>query len=442
MSDVLEQGATRWARPSDYGGPIAPGKRNPNPPPGRYRPNPGKARPQRAPWKVPGGVPKPKPGTPGYVPRVPKLPKPLPTLPGGKGGLPIPAGRLPVPGGLGGGLGRIVPGIGIGLGLAGLLDDFFRPPRWYPVPNPANGWRFYGRCWLPPQAYLSSSTLDGVHNTCLGGQAFSPYTATPVALPPDTATKWAVWCHPNPRGPGVYLRHVESWSRTTATPNTVPKGLVRAVPMPYPMPDPNFARGLPSVRPGTHPLADPSPEPQPEVQPDTAGDGATTGGSSSGGIGRAVTPQGVRPIAPRPRVPPRPREREAKATSRSKKILLALFKVLDEASELADLVDSLYEALPKETRDKWKCNRNLFGVDSAGQYGISNADCKAKALWHNWHKVDPEQAVENIIKNHIYDKVVGAMHRQLPRNTGGALDDAFQGFDKFFSDFLDNAIDF
>lgn len=438
MSDVLEQGATRWARPSDYGGPPpnwngGGDRRRPSGlPEPKYPRNPAPAPGKR----VPGVTPKWSPISPNPM-RVPKLPKPLPTLPGGKGGLPIPAGRLPVPGGLGGGLGRIVPGIGIGLGLAGLLDDFLRPPQWYPVPNPANGWRLYGRCWLPPQAYLSSSELDGLNNACLGGQAFSTYTATPPAPPSDAATRWTLWCHPKPRGLGVYRRHVESWTRTLPAPNSEPKTVVRAVPMPYPMPDPNFARGLPSVRPGTHPLAGPAPDPAPEPEPEPVSDGAI-----SGGTGRSIGADGVHPVRPRPRIPRLPREREAKATSRSKKILLALFKVLDEASELADLVDSLYEALPKETRDKWKCNRNLFGVDSAGQYGISNADCKAKALWHNWHKVDPEQAVENIIKNHIYDKVVGAMHRQLPRNTGGALDDAFQGFDKFFSDFLDNAIDF
>lgn len=437
MSDVMEQGATRWARPIDYGGPTpnwngAGDRTRPSGlPEPKYPRNPSPAPGKR----VPGVTPKWSPISPN-----PLRPKPIPAMPGGRGLAPIPAGRLP--GGLGGSLGRIIPGIGIGLGLAGMLDDFLRPPSWYPVPNPANGWIFAGRCNLGNQGYYSSSTTKWAANSlCIGGQALSGTTHPPV-LPHPTARRWSVWTHPNLPAPGVYCRHVEQWYRDLPISNPASPGLVRATPMPNPVPNPNDARGMPTMRPGTHPLAGPAPHPQPKPSADPGADGSTTGGSSSGGSGRSVTPDGVRPIPPRPRVPPRPRERETKSMTGSKRILIALFKVLDEVSEHADTVDSLFESLPKEVRDKWKCNRREFGVDVAGQYGISNADCKAKALWHNWHKLDPEQAVENIIKNGIYDSVLGRIHRTLPRNTGGALDDAFRSFDDFFSNFLNGVVDF
>ena len=430
MSDVIEQGATKWFRPSDYGGPSpnwngAGDRRRPSGlPEPKYprnpRPAPGK--------RVPGVTPKWSPISPN-----PLRPK-LPGRPGG-GALPIPSGRVPVGPGMGGMLGKIVPGIGFGLGVAGLLDDFFRPPTWYPVPNPANGWVFYGRCWLPAQAYLSSSETKGVNNNCLGGQALIGVTSPPIA-PSATATRWTVWSHPKPIGLGVYGRHVESWTRTL-TSNPGPLTVPRVAPIVNPMPNPNYSRGMPSLDPRADPLTDP--QAQPDAQPLPDPDASSSG--DNGYQGRAITPDGVKPIPPRLRVPPRPREREKKSMTRSKRILIALFKVLDETSEVADLVDALYEALPQHTRDKWKCNRSTPFLDNAGQYGIDNADCKAKALWHNWHNIDPELAVENIIKNHVYDMVVGGIHAGLPRNTGGALDDAFMSFDDFFSDFLDKAFD-
>lgn len=97
--------------------------------------------------------------------------------------------------------------------------------------------------------------------------------------------------------------------------------------------------------------------------------------------------------------------------------------VSDAVSEGSEVVDAFYEALPKKVKDNWDCNRNAAFIDSAGQYGISNADCKLGALWHNWHKVDMNRAVQNLVANYIEDKVVGGIQRMIPRNTINAVQD-------------------
>lgn len=423
MSDVIEQGPTRWARPSDYGGP-----------PPNWNGGGDRRRPSGLPEPKYPRNPAPAPGkrVPGVTPKwSPISPNPLRPP---KGGVPfnfrnpaVPAGRVP--------LGGIIGGVGLALELAGLLDDYFRPPQWFPRPNPANGWYLYGRCANPPmQAYLSSSNTQS-QPACLTGQATTVYDVSPPQAPPLTAVQWSVWTQPAPSGAGVYKRHVESWRRPLAT-NNAPHMVVPAMRMPSPAPNPNYARSLPSERPVVvgHASPLPQPKPYPYADPNLGYDGREFGFTKGGPVGR--------PIPPRLRVPPRKHEREGKAMSASKKFLIAFSKILDEISETAELIDALFEALPEDTQKKWKCNRNTPFLDNAGQYGIDNADCKAKALWNNWHKVDPEKAVENIIKNHIYDKVVGAIHRQLPRNTGGALDDAFRAIDKKLQGYLDDIVDF
>lgn len=138
----------------------------------------------------------------------------------------------------------------------------------------------------------------------------------------------------------------------------------------------------------------------------------------------------------RPR-PPKAGEREKKH-KKGLKYLEGIFKILDDISEAAEFVDALYDSLPEDVRHEWEekqgghwgyyngkwrwiiPSRGL--ADTAGQYGLDGADWKGQALWHNWHKVDPELAMRKIIANWLQDRVIGDISRNLPVNVGHALD--------------------
>ena len=127
----------------------------------------------------------------------------------------------------------------------------------------------------------------------------------------------------------------------------------------------------------------------------------------------------------RPR-PPRLHERERKQYDPNGKVAKML-KVLDITSEGAEVLDAFYEALPDETKRKWGCSKIKRGlIDSAGQYGIDAADCKGRAVWHNWHNIDIAQGIKNLVANEIQDRVIGNIMRLQPTNVGSTTSDAMQ----------------
>lgn len=168
-----------------------------------------------------------------------------------------------------------------------------------------------------------------------------------------------------------------------------------------PMPNPNVLRQAPGTPvapdPGVRPSRPPVPEEWQFVDQ-----------------GPAATPHGRRP--------PRRYQREGKVISRSARVGMALYRALDTASERAELIDAIYDALPDDVKDRWSRGRENRIGDQFGQYGLEGADWKLQALWHNWHRLDVAQAVENIVKNAIEDEVIGAISRRLPRNTVNAFD--------------------
>ncbi|MCY1672615.1 hypothetical protein OVA07_16580 [Novosphingobium sp. SL115] len=117
-------------------------------------------------------------------------------------------------------------------------------------------------------------------------------------------------------------------------------------------------------------------------------------------------------------------------------VMLGLM-LADVISEGAEVVDAIFEALPKDVQKKWDCNRSAAFIDKAGQYGIDNADCKARALWHNWHKVDIVEAVRNIIANQIEDKLIGYLHKNAPRNLINAGEDGQKAYAELVKAFLE-----
>lgn len=135
--------------------------------------------------------------------------------------------------------------------------------------------------------------------------------------------------------------------------------------------------------------------------------------------------------------PPRPTRPDRNVRERKMKgPLQTVLKILDIVSEGSELVGAFYDALPKETRQKWdQKGRGL--MDNAGQYGIDGADWKARALWHNWHKVDIEQAIKNVIANEFQDKILGMYQRSLPKNIGHAADAGSLGLNDLINLFND-----
>lgn len=147
---------------------------------------------------------------------------------------------------------------------------------------------------------------------------------------------------------------------------------------------------------------------------------------TTGSAGSRMPP--VVNIPTTPREPPPSSTKERKVLSRGKLFAIAAFKAMDWASEASDIVDAVYQALPDDVRRRWD-RPDRGALDQMGQYGIGGADWKLQALWHNWHRLDVEKALENIVKNQLEDAVYGNIHKHLPKQTGGqAMEPAWEAF--------------
>ena len=177
--------------------------------------------------------------------------------------------------------------------------------------------------------------------------------------------------------------------------------------------NPNILRNLPSPAPAVAPRL-----PADAIIDRIASRTRTRGAVRTGGGGRP--PGRTVPTKPGPPSPPKSGQKERKGLSTMRRLL----GLLDAISEGAEVVDAVYEALPEKTKKQWDCSGGRGLIDSAGQYGIDKADCKLMALWHNWHKVDIDKAVRNIIANQLQDRVIGDLSRAQPVNVGRATEDA------------------
>jgi len=160
------------------------------------------------------------------------------------------------------------------------------------------------------------------------------------------------------------------------------------------------------------------------------------------------------------REPPDRRTKETKVLTRAGRFALALAKVMDGISEGSEVITSFYDALPEELRKqiekarfpnarwikdkrtgKWRKVGMDRPGDQYGQYGIEGADWKAQALWEHWDKVDMEAAMENLFENYVEDKVIGGIHRKLPRNYGNANPEGDRVFAKRLEELVDYVLE-
>lgn len=315
-----------------------------------------------------------------------------------------------------------IPGLAAGFALAGAIDAGI---EWYTSQKPAmigGPWTYCKPCNPHPTDYTSGKASGSFARSscaatdCLSGQGLSsfPYAGwapAPVDLPSNRNT-W-IWSDLSPTR--AHYRHIWRRNFTSAPEGVYPRYIPNPVlPMygPWTAPDPNRARNAQN---------DPQPfeRPQDELQNVVERDGWTNIGAKPRAENR----------------PPRGGEKEKKVRN----IGARLFNSLDFLSEMGDIIDAVYEALPKKIRKEaekgWRKEQAF--IDSGGQYGIDRADEKLVVLYNNWDKLDAVQAWKNIAANSLEDELHGQLHKRLPNYVGGAMDASFKGFGKVVNNFVD-----
>ena len=321
-----------------------------------------------------------------------------------------------------------------------------------PMPNPWAGWRRGGRCSIyRPNGFqiTTSNSVGQAHpwnnnaNTCLYGQAAGAQVALGSPVPASDNQLNFVQKYGSPF---EYLAHTDAFWRPVihAEGQDFVKGWAQS-------PDPNFQRWAPGYGEPLQSVPDPY-APTYERQPVTDRQPV---GSLTPEYQVAIQPQGLPSVPGHIRAPTRAGTKERKAVSKSRALVIFMFKLMDKFSEGAEIIDAVFDALPDDVKKqweekggykwkkidgKWTWSRPNFG-DSFGQYGIEGADYKIPALWHNFEKINPEEAVKNILKNHLSDKVIGEMQRRLPRNTGAAHQQGEMKFAKWLDSVLDQALE-
>lgn len=267
-----------------------------------------------------------------------------------------------------------------------------------------------------PSNYVTYNQSVPATNPCLSGQAVG--YPSPWAMPANV-TRVTYWRGYQLPSPGTYrAAHVVTYARTA--PQTGPlsnpfytHGLTPEVGAP----NPNVMRHVP-----LDPLGVPSPSTLPTIaRPELvivpqAIVVSASGQSVAGRASASSRPEYFPATSTRP---PRRGDKEKKVVPRSASAGIAVFKALDRISEAAEVVDAVYQSLPADVRARWdakmKADKRNPLVDRAGQYGIDHADYKLQAIYYNWSKIDATEAITNVLKNQIEDRLIGAAQRARER---------------------------
>lgn len=134
--------------------------------------------------------------------------------------------------------------------------------------------------------------------------------------------------------------------------------------------------------------------PQPQSQPYA---GRHFGTNSSGNGQQPPTEWQVTDRYRQPSNNPREKERKGGASA---KTISVMFGALEGFTEANDLVDSFYKALPKRRQYAWNVG---------GKYIL---------LYRYWHEVNLDDALRNILYNHLEDRVIGTIERSVKRTAG------------------------
>lgn len=234
----------------------------------------------------------------------------------------------------------------------------------------------------------------------------------------------------NPQPQAVPVHVTQNWS------NPNHERWLPTLPDPFPAPKPALEVGH-----GT-----PVGEPDPVTNPDAAYEPDYQWGYQIGvGPGPAF-PIGPgnpapAPVAPSPspilpvvREPPPSGEKQRKVITKSAAVGVALYKALHRTSEGFEIIDAVYDALPDDVKKRWY--RPERQGDQYGPYGLHGADWKLRALYHNWHRLDPVEAIKNIFRNEFEDRLYGRIHRALPVNEGQAHSHGYKTIDELLDEFF------
>lgn len=338
------------------------------------------------------------------------------------------------------------------------LEPLFWPQPWQ-IPNPANGWY---KCWgdcptvVPDCGTNVGSSCSLPSQMCLGGQALVAGSMVPA----PTHTKLLLMKQAKPVGsPNPKTLH-SLFQRNTAANNSNPAmvNTMRGGFSLFPQPDPNLVRaGLGRVpQPLETPLPAPQRVPQAPVAPARA---VSFGPSDSPRPNRGNVPQPIaKPEKVRPPAPPGRGVKEPPKQRGPVALIVKLFKIADVVSESCEVVDSVFEALPKEVQKAakkkagyvWSPKQKKYilpyghtraPADNYGQYGLDGCDWKAEAIYRHADKLDTCVAIQNVMKNQVEDKIHGVKEKYRPRNTVNGLKEADKQFGQDLNSLLDEIMD-
>jgi hypothetical protein len=300
----------------------------------------------------------------------------------------------------------------IGFALDGLeaisaILPFFHPEE--PNNEQYSNYYFTSKCanqTPPPNRYAGGALEPNYASRCLSGQALTTsadfVTAAYAGVPNGRTTVLKVYEYPITGGVRSAIRL--QW-------NKLPRHKTgRAVD-----PSMSFVR---SRDPNSQRYANLTPQPLPTLRPQQAPAPAPTQQAVvvSVATGGASLPPRVQSFRAARSTPPPKGTKELK--SNAGKFAARIADILDRVSEGSEVIDAIYQALPADVRKRWEKGRDLDRQgDNAGQYGLAGADWKIQAIWHNVLKIDPSDALRNILLNELEDKLYGAAHKARSRLT-------------------------
>lgn len=244
-----------------------------------------------------------------------------------------------------------------------------------------------GSCVIPGSgSYHSTMGAAASGNNYVGyvveaalAQQFTPYSwtrDTGGSDPAEPVTTWP-WMWRNPQG----------------SPKMIPRPDIGARAF-YPEPQPFLVPGTETV-PGTNPATRTRPRPDEDLEP-----GLQTGRPGRGRRRGREVPAVVSVVGGRrpglPRRPAKegkhPRERRDKEAKPRTHLPRWVWGFVSGITEVGDFVDAMFDALPANYRRY------------SGKSGIE----KARTVLENFHKVDVQEALRNVIANEIEDRMYGA----------------------------------
>lgn len=322
---------------------------------------------------------------------------------------------------------RRLPGaFGAALGLADFIDGWFPPDPGSPagIPREAGfirthgpfGWERYNngsRVLNDPPVIMSATD----YNAPIAGQAVGHLST--IAANRTVIGLW--WCY----GTTVH-RHAnyERWARpTTQTsswvwdPSVWPGSSPRQG-FPSPEPSPFPWTGLPETYPFPGALPGPAPRPLPykmlPLVPPNPFDGRwytsplAPAPPKAPPIVERMPPDPGRKlehsfgVRPNGRTSSRTRQRKREDNRRKKdrkgksRIVATAWRIINSATEAADLVGVAFDSLPKEIRDKYR-GATLFQ--------------KARAVARHWEEIDINEFFVNLMANQLEDAIYGLWGR-------------------------------